>query len=446
MRRQAYRSWSTLLAIGLCGIVLSAQAPSPQGAPGPQGAPAAPQKPVTPGSQQPTFRSSVDLVTTDVIVRDKTGQFVADLKSGDFVVYEDGVPQAINSMTLVHGGRAFNVQQPPPPPTAEGIILPASRPTNDAAGRIFVLLIDDLHLDFKNTPRVRDFVKKIKTLLFHPGDMFGIVSTGTSSIAIDLTYDLKRVDEAVKKIMGGALKFSEIIDGPEGQEGPSEVRYRAHVAFSTAADLLSQLERVTNRRKSLIYVSNGYDFNPFAKSRAGEADSVFQNRDQYGQSTGDTTNADGSENSNSSNSKDPTTRAGSKFAEADLVRELAELTRAANRANTTIYTFDTRGLVGMPDLDENVDPVEFQEYMTNSMNSLRVLSEQTGGTAVVNQNDLEKALKRIDAETSDYYMLGYYSSNPDPLRRTRQIDVKTARKDVDVWARKSYTLKRPGGK
>jgi len=41
---------------------------------------------------------------------------------------------------------------------------------------------------------------------------------------------------------------------------------------------------------------------------------------------------------------------------------------------------------------------------------------------VVNQNDFDKALKRIDAETSDYYMIGYYSTNPDHLKRTRQID------------------------
>jgi len=41
-------------------------------------------------------------------------------------------------------------------------------------------------------------------------------------------------------------------------------------------------------------------------------------------------------------------------------------------------------------------------------------------------------------------MLGYYSTNPDPLRRIRQIDVKVNRKDVDVWARKSYAIKRPG--
>jgi hypothetical protein len=72
-----------------------------------------------------------------------------------------------------------------------------------------------------------------------------------------------------------------------------------------------------------------------------------------------------------------------------------------------------------------------------------VIAEQTGGFAVVNQNDFTKALKRIDAETSDYYVLGYYSSNPDPLRRTRKLEVKTTRKDVDVWSRRAYSLRLP---
>ena len=46
------------------------------------------------------------------------------------------------------------------------------------------------------------------------------------------------------------------------------MRYRAHVAFSTAYDILKNLEQVHNRRKAFIYVSNGYDFNPFQKTRA----------------------------------------------------------------------------------------------------------------------------------------------------------------------------------
>jgi VWFA-related protein len=427
--RISNRRWMVVLSLVFGGVVLAAQAPPTQN----------PSPDVK--TQQPTFRTSVDLVTTDVIVRDAKGQFIADLKKEDFDVFEDGVPQNVASIILVHGGRVQNLQLPPPPPPVEGIILPPARPTNDTSGRIFILLVDDLHLDFKNTAQVRALVKKIKGTLIHEGDMFGIVSTGTSSISIDLTYDTKRIDEAVKKIMGGGLKPSEIIQGPEGQEGPSEVRYRAHVAFSTAADLLSQLEKVTNRRKALVYISNGYDFNPFEKSRAGTADKAFLNRDNPEQNTDQT-----GDQSQSQNQNDPARRTGNQFADADLARELSELTRQANRANTTVYTIDPRGLVGMPDLDENVDPVEFQNYLSNSISSLRVLAEQTGGTAIVNQNDFEKALKRIDAETSDYYMLGYYSSNLDPLQRVRAVDVKVKKPDVDVWSRKSYAIRRPGSR
>ena len=64
---------------------------------------------------------------------------------------------------------------------------------------------------------------------------------------------------------------------------------------------------------------------------------------------------------------------------ADLASELAELTREANRANTTLYTIDPRGLVGGPDLDEKVDMTEWQNHIRETQNSLRVIAEQTGG-------------------------------------------------------------------
>ena len=156
---------------------------------------------------QPTFRVSVDLVTTDVIVRDqKSDQFVADLKADEFEVYEDGVKQQIASLVLTHGGRVYNVQAPPPAPVQEGIILPRNRPTNDAAGRVFLLFIDDLHLDFRSTPRTRDLLKRMLRLLIHEGDMFGIVSTGTSSISEQLTYDRQVLESAIARITGGGLK------------------------------------------------------------------------------------------------------------------------------------------------------------------------------------------------------------------------------------------------
>jgi VWFA-related protein len=376
-------------------------------------------------TQQPTFRVAVDLVTTDVIPRDsRTDQFIADLKAEDFEVYEDGVKQDIVSLVLTHGGRVFNVQAPPPPPAQEGIILPASRPTNDTAGRVFLIFIDDLHMDVSSTPRLRDLMKRMLRNLIHEGDMFGIVSTGTSSISEQLTYDRQVLESAISRSTGSGLKPDDIIKNMQGNSQGSELRYRAHVAFSTAYQLMKNLESVRNRRKAVIYISSGYDFNPFQTSR------LKYQAEQWGLDQNDP-------------QIDPfqTSRQAAPFAEADLVAELAELTRAANRANATFYTIDPRGLIAGPDISENLDQAEWQNYVRETQDSLRVLAEQTGGIAVVNQNDFDKALKQIDAETSDYYVLGYYSTNPDPLKRTRRIEVRTKRDGVKVWSRTSYSLR-----
>jgi len=378
---------------------------------------------------QPTFRVAVDLVTTDVIVRDSdTDAFVPDLTVDEFEVYEDGIPQEIVSLVLTHGGRVFNVQAPPPVPAQEGIILPPARPTNDAAGRVFLIFIDDLHLDFRQTPRTRDLMKKMLTNLVHEGDMFGIVSTGTSSISEQMTYDRQVLEAAVSRVTGSGLRPDDIIQYNQSAGQHGELRYRAHVAFKTAYDLMRNLESVRNRRKAVIYISSGYDFNPFQESR------LKYDMDKWGTST----DADGRE-------PDLFLRAasqGNQFAEADLIAELGQLTRAANRANASFYTIDPRGLVAGQDMgDMQVDIQEWNAHLRETQSSLRVLAEETGGLAIVNQNNFDNALKRIDAETSDYYVLGYYSNNPDPLKRTRRLEVKANRDDVEVWSRTSYSLR-----
>ncbi len=422
--------WPTALLVVL-SAALSAQTPAPK--------PAATLP--LPSQDKPTFKLQVDLVTNDVIVRDDKGNFVPDLKRDEFEVYEDGVKQDISSMTVVTGGRVNNLLAPPPPPPPEGIILPPTRPRNDVSGRIFLFFVDDLHLQFHNTGRIRELFKKISKELVHDGDMFGIVSSGPSSIAVDMTYDKMRLDEAIKKIAGNELKPTDIITGPSGSQGPSEVRSRAHVAFSTVNDILQNLETVHNRRKALVYVSDGYDFNPFQDARLGTMDpnSPFA-QNEFARSQNQM-NRDSSDGTSSADPMTAQQKQGEQFADADLARELGDLTRTANRANVTMYTIDPRGLVGMSDIDEQVDPSQWGEYIRKSQDSLRVIAEETGGIAVVNQNDFSKALKRIDAETSDYYVLGYYSKNPDATKRRRQIDVKVTRKGSNVWFRKEYVLK-----
>ena len=85
---------------------------------------------------------------------------------------------------------------------------------------------------------------------------------------------------------------------------------------------------------------------------------------------------------------------------------------------------------------------EWNEYLRTQQGSMRTLAELTGGIAVVNRNTFEDAFKEIDAETSDYYVLGFYSNNPDPTHKVRQLRVEVNREEeeVDVRARTHYVL------
>jgi VWFA-related protein len=382
---------------------------------------------------KPVIRSGVTYVTSDVVVRNARGQFVADLRKEEFEVYEDGVKQDVVTFVLTHGGQVLN-QTAPPAARQEGVLVPPRRPVNDSSGRVLLVFIDDLHMSPRDTPRVRDLMTRIAAELIHEGDLFGIVSSGHSSIAIDMTYDRKRLDEAMRKIMGGGLMPSEVIGTPDGAQGPPEVRFRAHVAFSSAYEILQKLEQVHDRRKAFIYISSGYDFDPFARSRAKAMTERFaslRDADQVPETN-------------------PFSKSGNEFAAADLASELAELTRQANRANTTIYTIDPRGLVAGADIDQTgLDSADWQDHVRETQSSLRVIAELTGGLAAVNTNDFNAALRRIDAATSDYYMLGYYSTNADASRKRRAIEIRVKSSEkrrgeqYQLVYKTSYTLKPP---
>ena len=74
---------------------------------------------------------------------------------------------------------------------------------------------------------------------------------------------------------------------------------------------------------------------------------------------------------------------------------------------------------------------------------MRLLAELTGGIAVVNTNNFRDALQRIDAETSDYYMLGFYSNNADPTLQTRRLRVEVNRPGASVRHRTHYSFADP---
>jgi hypothetical protein len=208
-----------------------------------------------------------------------------------------------------------------------------------SSGPLWLIFVDDLHLDFTNTGRIRTALKTISTELIHEGDAFALRSSGPSSLAIDVTSDRTRLETAIRKATGNGLKA---VDTQEPGVGFNEVRYRASLALSAARDMIASVEHVRDRKKALIYVSNGYtDMAP----------------------------------------------------QSDRWPELAHL---AGIAGVTIFTIDPRLVAGSRPRDPRMDRAAWEQYWLTTRNSLRVLAELTGGFGL-EDDGLAETMKRINS-------------------------------------------------
>ena len=317
------------------------------------------------------------------------------------------------------------------PPFAKASSCPLSRPVNDAAGRIIIFVIDDLHLDFRDTHRVRRLFREMAKELVHDGDLFGIVSTGTSSIAIDLTYDRTRMEEAANRITGGGLKPSEIIQQSSTGETPQEVMHRANVAFETVYDMLNNLAadaaspqggRAHQQRlrfRSVRLVARRHRGQRLSEQSQCRSERSVQFANEPGQSV-----------------------------------QRRRAVDAARRADAAGQPRERHVLHLRPTRPRGRAAISTSRWIRSSGNSTSgsrrtacaCLPSRPAGLPSSTRTIPRKALKRIDAETSDYYVLGYYSTNPDPTQRRRQIEIRLKKKDpegnnLEVIYRREYTLK-----
>src|SRR3989440_12716357 len=286
--------------------------------------PAAPP-PAPPPPQGPTFKVRVDYVEVDVVVTDRQGNLVRDLKKEDFQVLEDGKTQAINTFTQVD----IPVERADRPLFAALPIEPDVK-TNEKPfdGRVYVMVIDDLHTRFGRSTRVKAAAKQFIERRLGANDLMAVVHTAGSTDA--------------------------------NQEFTSNKRL-----------LLAAVDKTNGRKLD-----------------------------------------------------------------------------AATRSNVAIYGIDPRGLTDLGD-----ESIEIQSYPDDTslgvgpgslfnevrlaQDSLRVLSDETGGFAVVNKNDFSTAYQRIVEDNSTYYVLAYYPPDARP-GRLHKIDVRVTRPGLSVRARKGY--------
>jgi VWFA-related protein len=371
----------------------------------------------TPQPQQPTFKVQVDYVEVDALVTDRTGNFVRDLKKEDFQVIEDGRPQNITTFALVD----IPIERLQRPLGAALPIEPDVK-TNERPfdGRVYVMVIDDFHTGFGRTARVKRAAKQFIERNLGSNDLMAIVHTvGGTSAGQEFTSNKRLLLAAVDKTMGRKLRSAtaEMTDeyyrtrglgnsGPLRDPADQERSYNARSALDTLKNVADWFGGVHGRRKTILFVSEGIDYN---------INDVFNNQ---GAST--------------------------------VLDATREAIASATKSNVSIYGIDPRGLTNLGDEDIEIgaypdDPTvgvsnaSLQNELRLSQDSLRVLSEETGGFAAVNRNEFTTAFDRIVQDNSSYYVLAYYPPTTDKRDgRFHKIEVRVSRPGLIVRSRKGY--------
>ena len=410
-RLQPIVLWSLLSAAALGATLLSAQAtPPPQ-------AQADRQVPLT-------FSVEINYVEVDAIVVDKRGEFVPDLQQADFQLLEDGKPQAIKSFGLVR----IPVERPEAPLFVKQPIEPdVQSNVKPFDGRVYLIVLDGLHTSVLHTPWVRSAAKKFIETSMGANDVAAVVTTQGQANQ-DFTSNKHLLQAAVDRFIGNSLQSATLNKieqynfqsrQPGGVTGPiadPEDALRAHNASSTL-DSIRQLAEfmsgIRGRRKAMIFFSEGLDY---------DITDIFNNPNG-----------------------------------TQVIQDTRAAIAAATRANVNVYAVDPRGLptpAGMdaatPSQPADADPSlrldtsGMQDELRRQQDSLRVISDETGGFAAINSNDFAGAFDRIQRDNSSYYVLGYYPTNDRRDGRFRKIEVKVNRPGVEVRFRRGYAA--PSGK
>jgi len=390
-------------------LVTAAAAP-----PGPAAAAQATQPP------PPRFRTGVDVVEVAVLVKDRDGKPVTDLARNEITVLENGAPQklvaferiALPARTAVAPRR---VEQVPQDVASNEALAPA---------RVFVLVLDSHHVAGTRVRTVQALARQFIEDHVGPGDYAAVFSPGALPAATqDFTTDKARLIAAVNQFtgmkMGSALveidREEKAVAGVRGavpmhngrDPSDSERRDRAVALSGTLEALANHLERISGRRKTLLLFSEGIDYD-----QADVMGKVQQSAN-------------------------------------DVMRGMSRAIGALMRTNVALYAVDPRAL-NSPDADLLETPIynpkgsarrTLADEQSDSIHTLRTLSESTGGFAAVNRNDFTGAFERIDVESSSYYVVGYSPERPAKPGEFRSIAVKVSRPDVRVSARNGYSGK-----
>lgn len=418
--RLSRRAATVFCAAALTAAAPGAQQPPPAQPPAAQQPPTPPPQPVDP--QQPPIRTGINYVRVDVIVTDKDGKPVLDLKPEDFTVTEEGKPQKVDSFSLVRIDPIAQAEERQPEiRTLSDEQREAARPEV----RLFVVLLDDYHVRRGNDMAVRKPLIEFIERQLAPADMVALMYPLTPVSDIRFSRNRDSLIGAINKFEGRKFNYDPRNTFEEQYAYyPVETveRVRNQVTMSALQAACMQMGALREGRKSLVFVSEG--FTTTVPTQLNDPSAAMPGM-------------------NNPYRKDPKAPQASDMQKlmqrSDINYEMRQVFDTCNRQNTSIYAVDPRGLAVFEyGINEGVDLQLDANGLRESLDTLHVLSNNTDGRAIVNRNDLAAGMQQIMRDSSGYYLLGYNSSEAPTDGKFHEIKVSVKRRGVNVRARKGY--------
>jgi VWFA-related protein len=166
---------------------------------GAQTSPAQNQPEVSSEETPITFSSRVNLVSVPVVVRDRNGRAVGNLRKDDFQLFDKGKPQAITKFTVEQTeARAEESPGLSAGKTAAGTVMPApSKPA--LPDRYVAYLVDDVHLTPADLLYMRKAMKQHLDGALRASDRAAIFTTA-GVVVTDFTSDREKLDKGLDSI------------------------------------------------------------------------------------------------------------------------------------------------------------------------------------------------------------------------------------------------------
>jgi VWFA-related protein len=362
-----------------------------------------------------TLTAKAQLVVETVVVKDKQGKFISGLSAKDFTVTEDGTPQTIRFCE--HQDLA--AEETPVAPAAPGseqiklykqltrTQLAPEEPENSRYKnrRLLALYFDMTAMHPADQLRALSAAEKFLRTQMTTVDLVAILryQGGSVDILQDFTADRNKLLSILETmIVGEGQGSAETVDDASSADtgaafGQDDSEFnvfntdRQLSALQTAAKMLAQL----NEKKSLIYFASGLRLNGI-----------------------------------------------------DNQAQLHATVDAAIRAGVSFWPVDARGLVAQAPLGDatqgspgnsgmysggaaQANTSNFQQ----SQDTLYALAGDTGGKALFDNNDLTRGIVQAQESVSDYYVVGYYTSNTARNGHFRRVKISL---NQDATAKLDY--------